>query len=156
MTNKPKAIGTFAETATRNVLLPYFPDADRGALSGNEDRGDIRHCKQFIFEVKGGKQCREPIGPQQLNEWMEEARIEAKHEGVRFGVLVTQRSGYGAPRAGFWWAYLPAEDFATLVGGHYPNGQASFVPVRLELWALLEILADMGFTEDTPNAEQAV
>ena len=55
MTNKPKAIGTFAETAVKNVLLPFFPDADRGAQTGNQDQGDIRHCGQFVFEVKGGK-----------------------------------------------------------------------------------------------------
>jgi hypothetical protein len=71
-------------------------------------------------------------------------------------VLVLQRSGYGAPRAGFWWAYETVEQLAIFTGGHYPDGQASYVPVRLELWALLEILADMGYTEDIPDADEAV
>lgn len=156
MTNKPKAIGTFAETAVKNVLLPFFPDADRGAQTGNQDQGDIRHCGQFVFEVKGGKQCREPVAPETLNKWMHEARTEALNFGAAYGVLVLQRSGYGAPRAGFWWAYVTVEQLALFTRGHYPDGQASYVPVRLELWALLEILADMGYTEDIPDADEAV
>lgn len=143
MVNKPKAIGTFAETAVLKQILPYFPDASRNALAGSGDLGDIGHAGQFIFEVKGGKQTHQ-IGDGKLADWMAQAQIEASHSGVQFGVLVTQRSGFGAPNARRWWVHLRMEDFAEICGGFYAPGR--FATVRLELGDFLDLIADQGYT----------
>lgn len=141
--NKPKQIGTFGETAVLKQVKPYFPDADRIVQKGANDQGDIAFCGDFIFEVKAGKQT-DQIGDGKLAKWMEEALVEAEHAGVRFGVLVTQRRGFGAPNARRWWAWLRMEDFAEICGGFYAPGR--FATVRLELGDLLELLADQGYT----------
>lgn len=145
MVNKPKAIGTWGETAVLRVVQLYWPEASRNALSGAQDRGDIGHCGDFIFEVKAGKQAQQ-IGPVKLAEWMDQATIEAAHSGVPFGILVTQRAGVGAPNAAQWWAHVLLQDFATFTGGHYRPGK--FSVVRLELGVLLDMLADQGYTPD--------
>jgi hypothetical protein len=124
-------------------ILPYFPTAERLALKGEDDEGDIGHCGDFIFEVKGGKQTKQ-VGDVLLKTWMTEARVEAENRGVSFGVLVLQRAGFGAPRARRWWVWLDAEDFAELVTGIWaPSG---FVPIRMELGDFLDLLADQGYT----------
>lgn len=144
MTNKPKQIGTFAETATLKQVTPYWAEAKRVVQHGSQDRGDIGSCGQFIFECKGGKQCRQ-IGDKQLAAWMDEAMVEAEHAGVRFGILVTQRPGVGAPNARRWWAHVLTSDLAELVGGSWFPGK--FSTVRLELGDLLDLLGDHGYTD---------
>lgn len=144
MVNKPKKIGTEAETGVLKKILPYFPTAERLVLHGDRDQGDIAHCGDFIFEVKGGAQAKQ-FGDGQLAKWMEEAQKEAGHRGVRFGVLVTARAGFSArENAHRWWAWLRIEDFAEIAGGFYRPGR--FATVRLELCDLLELLADQGYT----------
>lgn len=143
MVNRPKDIGTRAESAVVKQILPYFPTAERLALKGEDDEGDIGHCGDFIFEVKGGKQTTQ-IGDGKLAKWMEEAEREAQNRGVHFGVLVTQRAGFGLPNARRWWAFVRIEDLAEICGGFYAPG--AFAPVRLELGVFLDLLADQGYT----------
>jgi hypothetical protein len=143
MTNRPKDIGTRAETAVLRQILPYFPAAERLALKGKADEGDIGHTGDFIFEVKGGKQT-EQVGDAQLTAWMGEAVTEAANRDVGFGVLVLQRKGYGLPRARRWWVWISGGDLAEIMGGCWlPPG---FVPVRMELGDFLDLLADQGYT----------
>lgn len=150
MANRPKDIGTKAETAVLKQILPYFPTAERLSLKGVADEGDIGHCGDFIFEVKGGKQTH-LIGDQKLAQWMGEAIIEATNRQIGYGVLVVQRKGFGYPRARRWWVYLPGGDLAEIMGGHWlPPG---FVPVRMELGDFLELLADQGYTPGHAPAE---
>lgn len=143
MVNRPKAIGTFAETAVLKQILPYFPAAERLALKGAADEGDIGHCGEFVFEVKGGKQTHS-IGDAKLVEWIGEALAEAENRGVGYGVLVTQRKGFGAPRARRWWVHLPADALAEIMGGLWQP--PSLVVVQMELGDFLELLADQGYT----------
>lgn len=147
MANKPKNIGTAAETAVLRKVIDYFPDAKRVVQHGNQDQGDIGSCGQFIFEVKGGAQCRQ-IADKKLAGWMDEAMVEAEHAGVRFGILVTQRAGVGGPNAHRWWAHVLTSDLAELVGGSWFPGK--FSTVRLELGDLLDLLGDHGYTPATP------
>jgi hypothetical protein len=147
MVNKPKAIGTFAETSTLKAILPYFPDAKRITLHGRDDQGDIDtgdHA-DFLIEVKGGKQCQQ-IGDGKLAGWMLETAIETRNLGKRFGFLVTQRAGFGGPRALHWWAWVKVSDLATWTGGFYAPDVDTVV--RLELGALLELLSDNDFLPD--------
>jgi len=143
MVNRPKRIGTAAESAVLKQIKPYFPDADRIVLSGAADRGDIGRCGAFIFEVKGGKQTAQ-IGDGKLAKWMEEAEREAKNAGVEYGILVAQRAGFGLPNARRWWVYVRMQDLAVIMNGFYLPGR--FATVRLELGDFLDLLADQGFT----------
>jgi hypothetical protein len=53
--NRPRAIGTYAETAVvRTARTNGFEYADRYALHGALDVGDIGLCPGVIIEVKGG------------------------------------------------------------------------------------------------------
>lgn len=139
---RPKDIGTRAETAVLKQLLPYFPEARREVLHGNKDWGDILADGSFVFEVKGGHQAW-TSAPGDIDRWLIEAEVEAANAGRPFGILVVQRKGYAAERAGKWWAWVPIAIFAHLVGGEalIANG----APLRLELHDLLEVLADQGF-----------
>jgi hypothetical protein len=154
MVNKPRQIGTFAETGTLKAILPYFPAAKRITQHGSDDQGDIDSGDHadFVFEVKGGKQCRQ-VGDAKLQGWMDETDRERDELGKKWGVLVVQRAGFGQPRAARWWAYVHLGDLAWWSGGEYRVTDPRFV--RLELGHLLELLADHGFTADKPWPETA-
>lgn len=149
MVNRPKNIGTAAETAVVTVLREYWPDAKREPLRGNRDEGDIR-TGPIVWEIKGGNAARGSastgsVGPVLLAEWMQQTETERVHAGARFGVLITARKGYGAQRAHRWWAHVRADQFAEMFGA---GGHVNGAPVRLELAHLLGILDDMGWTPD--------
>lgn len=149
MVNKSKAIGTAAESAVVKVLRPYFPSAERLALAGQDDQGDIGHCGEFVFEIKAGKTA-ETAGDGLLAKWVQETERERVARGVAFGILVLKRAGVGPANAHRWWAYVKLEDIAELTGGEYlPRGGVA--TVRLELCQLLDMLADLGFTVDDPE-----
>lgn len=152
MVNKPKQIGTFAETGTLRAILPHFPDAKRIVQHGREDQGDIDSgdTGDFVFEVKGGKQCQQ-VGDKKLQGWMDETDEERDHLGKKWGVLVLQRAGFGQPRSDRWWAYVHLGDLAHWAGGEFRVGDPMFV--RLELGHLLELLAAHGYTVDAPEEE---
>jgi hypothetical protein len=153
--NKSKAIGTRAESAVLKQVKPYFPAASRNALAGQNDLGDIGHCGEFVFEVKGGEQAKN-ITDGRLADWMGQAAREAKNAGVRFGVLVVQRRGVNYHDARRWWVYLTLQDFAEICSGYYMP--ARFATVRLELGDFLDLVADQGVytTEEIDHAPEVV
>ena len=65
MTRRPMDIGTAAESAVVKVLREHgFPHAERRALHGSIDLGDITGTPGLAWEVKGGttaKTAPEPI-----------------------------------------------------------------------------------------------
>jgi hypothetical protein len=149
MVNRPKAIGTAAETAVKNVLCEYFPDVDRRVLHGSEDHGDMINTGVFCFEVKGGEAAKNMKGSREVQEgklttWLAQTETERKHAGAEYGVLVTQRGGYSAANAGKWWAWVTAETFSYIVNGYYVSRN----PVRMELNDFLTMIADQGLTPD--------
>lgn len=118
--SKAKAIGTKAETAVRNYLLEsgYSElEAHRNVLTGSEDQGDVwlrePNHGLMVFELKGGKAAKD-ASYEQAKKWLKEAHKEAHHAKSKFGFLVTQRSGFGYPRAGEWWAFTTIQDIAYL------------------------------------------
>jgi hypothetical protein len=152
MVNRSKAIGTAGESAVVKIVLPYFPQAERLALAGAQDEGDIGHCGDFIFEVKSGKAA-ENAGDGLLAKWTLETAAEVQNRGVQYGVLILKRKGVGLANAHRWWAYVDVEDLARWTGGEYiPNRFNGTLSVRLELGQLLEMLADLGLTVDDPEA----
>jgi len=144
MTNKPKQIGTAGETAVLRAVLPYFPEARRNVQHGSRDEGDLFLSKDFIIEVKAGKQVRQ-VGDLQLAAWYSQTTTEAANSLARYGILVLQRWGVGAPNAHRWWAYIDLADLSELLGGGYPSGDDMQVQlVRLELGHLLDMLGNLG------------
>lgn len=114
MTNRPKAIGTAAETAlVRYAQTNGFPGAERLALKGNLDEGDATLCPGAGVESKAGKAA-ESASDAQVAAWLAEAEVERQNRRADVMVLVLKRKGKGAANAGQWWAYLPSWAFVML------------------------------------------
>lgn len=120
MTNKPKAIGTKAETATRNALLRagYSElEAHRNVLKGSQDEGDVwlRHPSLglLLFEVKGGAAAK-TASRGQIDKWWDETNVERANAKASYGFLVTQKAGVGLAHAEGWPVYVRWDDLMRL------------------------------------------
>jgi hypothetical protein len=104
--NKPKRIGTAAETAVARYLQTHgFPHAERRALRGTQDAGDITGCPGVCWEVKGGDAAKN-ASDLLVADWLAETETERVNAGADVGVLVLQRRGVGPANAGRWWAVM--------------------------------------------------
>lgn len=107
MVNKPKNIGTARETAVvKHARVSGFPDAERLALTGSADQGDIRLCRGVIIECKGGATAK-AAGFGQITQWAAETERERVNAGADLGVLVVQRNNPTVPGPAGWQAALP-------------------------------------------------
>lgn len=98
---RPKDIGTRAETAVVKYLRDHgFPHAERRALAGALDKGDITGTPGIVWEVKGGEAAK-TASDGQILKWLEETDREAENAGTLYGVLIVQRS---RKATGSWWA----------------------------------------------------
>lgn len=105
MVNRPKNIGTAAETAiVRAARTRGFPNADRLTLTGALDRGDIGLCPGVIIEAKGGEQAKN-ASDELIEKWLNETNREALNAHADVAFLVTQRRSVGTPNAHRWWAW---------------------------------------------------
>lgn len=153
MTNRPKNIGTSCETAVVRAARPLgFPLAERLALAGENDLGDIRLAPWVHLEVKGGKAA-ETASDAQIEAWMLETERELANASALAGALVTKRKGVGAANAHRWWAYVRASWLATWRA--YPtNLTAQAGPdhtVRMTLDSLLAQLRAAGYGDPLPT-----
>lgn len=149
MTNRPKNIGTAAETAVvRAARLRGFPNADRLTLTGNKDRGDIGLCPGVILEVKGGAAAKD-ASDHQIDMWIAETLRERIHAGAEHAFLVTQRRGVGAPNAHRWHAWTTIADLNVLRPSD--TNPYAYLPIRMTLDHLLWLLRFHGY--GTPLAE---
>lgn len=149
MTNKPKAIGTAAESAVLKICLPYYPDAHRLVLAGQQDQGDIRLNRDWIVEVKGGAQTAQ-VGDKKLAGWVDELYAEIGHASADFGFLVLQRAGFGKPNADRWWAYISLGVLVSITATTTLPPDIYDVMVRLELGELLTVMHAAGITDARP------
>lgn len=86
--------GTAWETAIVRYLVDSgFPRAERRALAGTSDRGDIANLP-VVVEAKN---CRRD----ELPGWVDEATAEAVNAGVDVGVVWHHRRGKASPGEGF-------------------------------------------------------
>lgn len=93
--NKSKRKGTAFETEVVRFLQENgFPQAERRALRGNKDCGDIAGIPNWILECKAEKEF-------SLSSYMKEVEAEIENAGVDYGAAVLKR-----PRAGTGDAYL--------------------------------------------------
>ncbi|CAB4134811.1 hypothetical protein UFOVP957_29 [uncultured Caudovirales phage] len=104
--NPSKAKGTRGETAVVNYLRGNgFPTAERRALAGAADRGDILATVGVILEVKAGTSA-QVASPAVIERWMQQTRAEAINAGVDVAALIVQRRGIGTSRPEHWTAHI--------------------------------------------------
>ena len=104
-----KAKGTAAETAVVNYLIEHgYPHAERRALNGALDKGDITGVPCVCIEVKAAKNYKIP-------EWLRETAVEKRNAKADVGVLVIKPVGVGVKNAGDFWAVMPLSEFADLL-----------------------------------------
>jgi Holliday junction resolvase len=103
--SKSKALGTSAETAVVRYLQNWWPAAERRALSGNKDKGDVAGIPGVCIEIKAAKT--QLIGP-----WQRETLTEMANASASACMLVVKRPYKTAAR---WDAYLPPEAVRNLI-----------------------------------------
>lgn len=137
MVNKPKAIGTAAETAVARFFQnDGWTDAERIALHGAYDKGDVRICSRpwtAIAEVKAGATA-EAASPALIEQWLDETDTERRNAAATIGVLVVRRYRRNITA---WDVWLPLKHLVWLEVGVYGG---SDIPVRLSLGDFSELL----------------
>lgn len=152
MVNKPKGIGTACETAiVRYLNIDGFPQAERSALHGNMDRGDITGTPGIAWESKGGKAA-ETASDAQIMAWLSDTEVERQNASAAYGVLVTKRAGIGPNRAGEWWAHFYLGALVRLTAGPEAvvPAELSWQPVRMHLRTAVRILRAAGYGDLLP------
>ena len=151
--SRSKDIGTKAETAVVKALRTHgFPGAERRALHGSQDLGDVLAAPGIIMEVKGGKAAEE-ASQKQVDAWMAETERERQNAHAFYGFLITKRKGYGPDRAQHWWAHVAFDIAAELGCGKRPEFWTNF-SVRMELRHLLYLLNGAGWGDPIIASEE--
>ncbi len=103
MVNRPKIKGTSAETAVVNYLrLSGFPNAERRALSGGQDKGDVSGVIDTVIEVKN-------CSRDGLPGWMDEVAAEINNASATYGICWHKRRGKADP--GKWFVTMTGEQW---------------------------------------------
>ncbi len=93
-----RAKGTRAETWLVNYLNRRgFVHAERRALRGAKDCGDIAGIPDVVIEVKNASRV-------DLAGWVREARVEALNADVPVFFVVAKANGKGEEKVGEWYA----------------------------------------------------
>lgn len=134
---RPRDIGTRAESALVKWLRDNgFPGAERRALRGRYDAGDVTGIPSVAVQVKAGAMAQDP-SDQQVQRWLDEAAEQAVNAGATVPVLVLRRAGHADP--GRWWAWLRSDDLVPLLARDVTGVRGQF-PVRMRVesaaWAL--------------------
>jgi len=105
--SKAKQKGTAAETAVVQWLKSEgWKYAERRALHGNLDKGDINMGAPVVIEVKDHKTIT-------LSEWLKELKVEMANAEVEVGAVIAKKRG--TMQVGDWYAVMPASVFAFLL-----------------------------------------
>jgi hypothetical protein len=105
--SKQRAKGTAAETAVVKYLQANgFPHAERRALHGINDKGDITGCGPVVFEVKDH-------GTLKLSEWISELKEEMANAKADTGTVVAKKRG--TLKVEDWYAVMPFSVFVALL-----------------------------------------
>lgn len=107
--SRAKAKGTAAESALVRFLSGQgFPNAERRALTGQFDQGDVTGTPCLAWEVKNHKTYHFPA-------WLKETETERINAKADFGILVVKPNGVGLTNAGQWWAVMSVADVVNLL-----------------------------------------
>lgn len=125
MANPSKRKGTDAENKVRDLFKRHWPETERRAQEGSQDKGDLINVPRTCVEVKAEKGFH--LGP-----WLKEAEVERSRLGARWGIVVHKR--IGTTDAAKW--------FATMEGA-----------TALDLIRLANLALDAGLDEvSAPDA----
>lgn len=148
--SRSKGIGTRAESATVKVLRANgFPRAERAALHGALDEGDITGVPGICVEVKGGKAA-ENASDGQVAKWLAEVDVECINRGGDIGVLVMKRRGIGHGNADRWWAVLRLAD---LIPSTWAS-QTWAIPLRMTLVDACRVLVALGYGQHPTEGDR--
>lgn len=117
--SKSKAKGTTAEREVVRYLQQWWPTAERRALSGNKDRGDVAGVPGLCVEVKAAVQPRPA-------EWKRETLTEQQNAGAAYSMLVVKRARKPVAE---WDAHLPRAQF----GDDFFKGMTPWIRVDLQV-----------------------
>jgi hypothetical protein len=86
-------------TAWESLIVDYLrrngvPHAERRALNGAKDRGDLAGIPGCVIEAKNEQRI-------QLAAWLDEATQEAANDGADIGVVWAKRKGRAAAEHGY-------------------------------------------------------
>lgn len=152
---RPRDIGTAAETAVvRYLRSAGFPHAERRALRGAQDAGDITGTPCLAWSVKAGAYAHDP-SDRQISDWLAELEAQRVNARADWGALVTRRRGTSNP--GRWWAWMPLLSVILLGGGPTAPqpGMRRLLgeqPVRMHLGTTVALLRNAGYGGEVPDA----
>lgn len=151
--NRAKAIGTAAETAVvKAARARGFPWADRYALHGRADIGDIALCPGVIVEVKGGDWARK-ASDSLIDDWLTETERERINARAAVGFLVVQRAAVGYANAHRWSAWWRMGHLMELIPHQGIPVELWTLPIRLTLETSLLMVRSAGYGEPLEPAE---
>ena len=105
--SRERAKGTAAETAVVRYLADHgFPYAERRALHGTADKGDVTGLGPIVLEVKNCARL-------ELAAWLTELEREIVNARANTGAVVAKRRGKTDPAG--WYAILPFGDLVELL-----------------------------------------
>jgi len=105
--SKSKQKGTAAETAVVRYLQQNgYPNVERRALNGTQDRGDVSGIADVVIEVKNHARM-------ELSEWVKELEAEIKNAQATSGTVIHKKRG--TTNVGEWYATLPVELWVQLI-----------------------------------------
>jgi hypothetical protein len=143
--SRSRSIGTYAETAVaRAAQARGFPHADRRALHGSRDVGDVLLCPGVVVEVKGGESARR-CSDLDVQNWLDQTARERDNSAAAVGFLVVQRPHVGGPNASRWWSYWRLGWIADL--SYAQTFAARHVVVRMTLGEALDLVRAAGYGE---------
>lgn len=126
--SKSKAKGTTAEREVVRYLQQWWPAAERRALSGNKDKGDVAGIPGVVIEVKAAARL-------ELAAWRRETIIEMANAEALRCMLVVKRPYKSVDT---WDAHLPAHQLPGFLGTELRGW------VRLDLALAVALLRTEG------------
>lgn len=104
-----KRKGTAGESAVVSFLRTAgFPYAERLALQGSKDRGDITGIPGVVVECKASDAYL-------WSTWLNEARVEKANANAAHAFVASKPRGVGATRTGQWFAGMFLGDYVNLL-----------------------------------------
>lgn len=113
MSNPSKEKGTAAEGwVVRYFQSRGWPHAERRALTGGKDKGDLAGiygvAGAVVVEVKNRRTVAVP-------EWLREALTEQKHANAAVAAVIAKPRGVGETRVGDWHVHMTVAQFCDLL-----------------------------------------
>lgn len=106
---KSKRKGTAGESAVVSFLRTAgFPYAERLALQGSKDRGDITGIPGVVVECKASDAYL-------WSSWLTEARVEKENANATHAFVASKPRGVGSTRTGDWFAGMYLGDYDRLL-----------------------------------------